>query len=103
MSGDGLSCIATQRGVSFDGLVVHSDIPSWLFLKGLQLRMYSATPAKRRERISKRFKSKRSVQGFLSIHDEVTNLFHFPAVDYRDVRAEAFAARAKIPVARLTA
>lgn len=38
----------------------------------------SHQPTRRRERIMKRFKSPRQVQKFLSIHDQVANLFHFP-------------------------
>jgi putative transposase len=43
----------------------------------------------------KRFKSPRQVQKFLSIHDQVANLFHFPrnklsTIDYRAARAQAF-------------
>ncbi|HEY6518728.1 MAG TPA: IS6 family transposase, partial [Roseiarcus sp.] len=33
---------------------------------------------RRRERIMKRFKSPRQAQRFLSVHDQVANLFHIP-------------------------
>ena len=66
----------------------------------------SHLPTRRRERIMKRFKSPRQVQTFLSIHDQVANLFHFPrnqlsAIDYREARAQAFATWAEITTARL--
>jgi putative transposase len=38
----------------------------------------SYQPTRRRERIMKRFKSARQAQRFLSIHDQVVNLFHIP-------------------------
>jgi len=47
--------------------------------KGLNNRAENShLPTRRRERIMKRFKSPRQVQKFLSIHDQVANLFHFP-------------------------
>jgi putative transposase len=54
----------------------------------------------------KRFKSPRHVQRFLSIHDQVANLFHFPrnnlpAIDHRVARAKAFSAWAEIAAASL--
>jgi putative transposase len=54
----------------------------------------SHQPTRRRERIMKRFKSRRQLQRFVSIHDPITNLFHFPrhsmqASDYRDMREAA--------------
>jgi len=50
--------------------------------KGLNNRAENAhLPTRRRERIVKRFKSPRQVQKFLSIHDQVANLFHFPATN----------------------
>jgi putative transposase len=36
----------------------------------------------RRERIMKRFKSARQAQQFLSVHDEVANLFHIPSLEF---------------------
>jgi putative transposase len=38
----------------------------------------SHQPTRRRERIMKRFKSPRQAQRFLSVHDQVANLFHIP-------------------------
>jgi putative transposase len=50
---------------------------------------------RRRERIMKRFKSAGQAQRFLSVHDQVANLFRRPAntsaVDHRKSRAWAFA------------
>jgi putative transposase len=66
--------------------------------KGLNNRAENShLPLRRRERIMKRYKSPRQVQRFLSIHDQVANLFHFPrnnlsAINYREARARAFAA-----------
>jgi putative transposase len=77
--------------------------------KGLNNRAENAhLPTRRRERIVKRFKSPRQVQKFLSIHDQVANLFHFPrnklsAIDYRAARAQAFSAWTEIVAARLAA
>lgn len=44
----------------------------------------------------KRFKSTRQLQRFVSIHDPVANLFHFPrhnlsSADHRDLRYTAMA------------
>ena len=54
----------------------------------------SHQPTRRRERIMKRFKSSRHVQRFVSIHDQIANLFHFShhsltSAEYRILRAEA--------------
>jgi putative transposase len=63
--------------------------------KGLNNRAENShQPTRRRERIMKRFKSPRQLQRFVSIHDPVANLFHFPrhalsAADYRALRADA--------------
>ena len=38
----------------------------------------SHQPTRRRERIMTRFKSARQAQRFLSVHDEIANLFHIP-------------------------
>jgi len=47
--------------------------------KGLNNRAENShQPTRRRERIMKRFKSARQAQRFLSIHDQVANLFHIP-------------------------
>jgi putative transposase len=58
----------------------------------------SHQPTRRRERIMKRFKSARQAQRFLSVHDQVANLFHVPypesaPADFRRAsRERAFAA-----------
>ena len=63
--------------------------------KGLNNRAENShQPTRRRERIMKRFKSPRQLQRFVSIHDPIANLFHFPrhalsASDYRALRADA--------------
>jgi hypothetical protein len=45
--------------------------------KGLNNRAENShKPTRRRERIMKRFKSARQEQKFLSIHDQIANLFH---------------------------
>jgi hypothetical protein len=49
----------------------------------------------------KRFKSARHVQRFVSIHDPIANLFHFPrnglsSTDYRQLRSQAMEAWAEI-------
>ena len=54
----------------------------------------SHLPTRRRERIMKRFKSARHLQRFLSIHDPIANLHHFPrhslsSADYRSLRSGA--------------
>ena len=56
----------------------------------------------------KRFNSPRQLQKFLSIHDQVANLFHLPrnrlsAVDYRTARAQAFKAWAEINAVTMAA
>ena len=77
--------------------------------KGLNNRAENShLPTRRRERIMKRFKSPRQVQTFLSIHDQVANLFHFPrnrlsANAHRTARAAAFTAWGEITTARLAA
>src|SRR5258708_36521802 len=68
----------------------------------------SHLPTRRRERIMKRFKSPRQLQKFLSIHDQVANLFHFPrnqlsANVYRATRTQAFSTWAEIAAAPLAA
>jgi putative transposase len=54
----------------------------------------SHQPTRRRERIMKRFKSAGQAQRFLSVHDQVANLFRRPAnanaADHRASRAQAF-------------
>jgi putative transposase len=73
--------------------------------KGLNNRAENShQPARRRERQMKRYKSARHVQRFLSVHDQVHNLFHLrrdhrPAADHRAARAAAFEAWAEIAAA----
>jgi len=54
----------------------------------------SHQPTRKRERIMKRFKSAGQAQRFLSVHDQVANLFRRPtktiAAGYRHARAQAF-------------
>ena len=63
--------------------------------KGLNNRAENShQPTRRRERLMKRFKSPRHLQRFVSIHDPIANLYHFPrhslsASDYRALRNEA--------------
>ena len=65
--------------------------------KGLNNRAENShQPTRRRERQMKRFKSARHAQRFLSVHDGISNLFHFrrdhlPAAHYRAARAQASA------------
>src|SRR3954464_438929 len=68
----------------------------------------SHQPTRRRERQMKRFKSARHVQRFVSIHDPIANLFHFPrnqltAADYRAARSRASVPGAETAGARLAA
>jgi putative transposase len=73
--------------------------------KGLNNRAENShLPTRRRERIMRRFKSPRQVQMFLSIHDQVANLFHLPrnklsAINYRAARTKAFVTWAEIATA----
>lgn len=69
--------------------------------KGLNNRAENShQPTRRRERIMKRFKSAGQAQRFLSVHDQVANLFRRPAnsnaADRRQSRARAFAAWAEV-------
>ena len=70
--------------------------------KGLNNRAENShLPIRRRERIMKRFKSTRQLQRFVSIHDPVANLFHFPrhnlsSFDHRDLRCTAMATWSQI-------
>ena len=70
--------------------------------KGLNNRAENShQPTRRRERIMKRFKSPRQVQCFLSVHDQVANLFphrrdHDTAANIRSGRTQAFATWADI-------
>jgi putative transposase len=60
----------------------------------------SHQPTRRRERIMKRFKSAGQAQRFLSVHDQVGNLFRrlstSNAADHRESRARAFTAWAEV-------
>ncbi len=73
--------------------------------KGLNNRAENShQPTRRRERQMKRYKSARHVQRFLSVHDQVNNLFHLrrdhrPAADHRAARAAAFETWAEIAAA----
>jgi putative transposase len=63
--------------------------------KGLNNRAENShQPTRRRERIMKRFKSAGQAQRFLSVHDQVANLFRRPATtaaaNHRTARALAF-------------
>jgi putative transposase len=54
----------------------------------------SHQPIRRRGRMLKRFKSARQLQRFVSIHDPIASLFHFPhnnisTVEHRDLRNQA--------------
>jgi putative transposase len=75
---------------------------------GLRIEHRQHKGLNNRERIMKRFKSPRQVQKFLSIHDQVANLFHFPrnrvsAANHRAARARAFATWDEITNTRLVA
>jgi putative transposase len=63
--------------------------------KGLNNRAENShQPTRQRERIMKRFKSAGQAQRFLSVHDQVANLFRRPAntnaADHRQAHAQAF-------------
>ena len=70
--------------------------------KGLNNRAENShQPTRRRERIMKRFKSPRQVQRFLSIHDQVANVFsrrpnQDTAAKFHSARHEAFAIWAEV-------
>ena len=70
--------------------------------KGLNNRAENShQPTRRRERIMKRFKSPRQVQRFLSIHDQIANVFsrrpdHDTATKFRAARSQAFASWAEV-------
>jgi putative transposase len=69
--------------------------------KGLNNRAENShQPTRQRERIMKRFKSAGQAQRFLSVHDQVANLFrrstHSKAADHRRARARAFQAWTEI-------
>ena len=78
--------------------------------KGLNNRAENShQPTRRRERIMKRFKSARQAQRFLSVHDQVANLFHVPypesatATVRRTARERAFAVWREISKTAATA
>jgi len=77
--------------------------------KGLNNRAENShLPTRRRERIMKRFKSARHLQRFLSIHDPIANLHHFPrhslsSADYRSLRSGAMNAWREIAELRVVA
>ena len=60
----------------------------------------SHQPTRRRERIMKRFKSAGQAQRFLSVHDQVANLFRRPATanaaERREARSQAFTAWSEV-------
>ncbi len=70
--------------------------------KGLNNRAENShQPIRRRERIMKRFKSRRQLQRFVSIHDPIANLFNIPRHDisashHRELRAAAMSMWAEI-------
>jgi putative transposase len=65
--------------------------------KGLNNRAENShQPTRRRERIMKRFKSARQAQRFLSVHDQVANLFHIPYL--KSAPATSAALRASEPL-----
>jgi putative transposase len=69
--------------------------------KGLNNRAENShLPTRRRERIMKRFKSAGQAQRFLSVHDQVANLFRRPAnthsADHRKAQAQAFTTWANV-------
>jgi putative transposase len=69
--------------------------------KGLNDRAENShQPTRRRERIMQRFKSAGQVQRFLSVHDQVGNLFRHPAninsADHPKARARAFTTWAEV-------
>ena len=56
--------------------------------KGLNNRAENPhQPTRRRERIMKRFKSRRQAQSFLSTHDQVANVFHIPYSEHTTANA----------------
>jgi len=78
--------------------------------KGLNNRAENShQPTRRRERIMKRFKSRRQAQSILSTHDQVANLFHIPysehttANAWRALRERAFGMWSDISKANLAA
>src|SRR6476620_5254593 len=77
--------------------------------KGLNNRAENShQPTRRRERIMKRFKSARQALRFLTVHDQLANLFHIPypesvRADFRRAsRERAFAAWREITKTSVT-
>jgi putative transposase len=70
--------------------------------KGLNNRAENShQPTRRRERVMKRFKSARQIQRFLSVHDQVANVFprrrdHDTAATLQSARTQAFATWADV-------
>lgn len=70
--------------------------------KGLNNRAdNSHQPTQRRERQMRRFMSAGQAQRFLSVHEQINNLFHLrrdhlPAAHYRAIRTQAFQAWAEV-------
>jgi putative transposase len=69
--------------------------------KGLNNRAENShQPTRRRERMMKRFKSAAQAQRFLSVHDQVANLFRRPAninaADHRKAQAQTFTTWAEV-------
>src|ERR1700744_1651830 len=77
--------------------------------KGLNNRAENShQPTRRRERIMKRFKSPRQVQRFLSIHDQVANVFsrrqnQDTAAKFQSARNQAFDTWAEVTGAAMAA
>ncbi|RDI51486.1 IS6 family transposase [Microvirga subterranea] len=91
---DKLASYATAKRVIMPG-VEHRQH------RGLNNRAENShQPTRRRERIMKRFKSAGQAQRFLSVHDQVANLFRRPArtnsADHSRARARAFQAWTEI-------
>jgi putative transposase len=60
--------------------------------KGLNDRAENThQPTRQRERIMKRFKSRRQAQSFLSLHDQVANLFRIPYPEHTTASAAPWA------------
>lgn len=81
------SCGAAKREI-MPGIELRSH-------KGLNNRAENShQPTRQRERVMKKFKSPGHLQRFLSIHDPIANLFHFPrhempSTDFREMRSLA--------------
>jgi putative transposase len=85
---DKLASYAAAKGAVMPGIEYRQH-------RGLNNRAENShQPTRRRERIMKRFESAGQAQRFLSVHDQVANLFRRPAItktaDHRTARARAF-------------